>query len=164
MRPPLLIARTMVIVALCMELPAPAAAQDSVALPTAARVRMTINEAGERQLVTGNILAMNRDSIFLSGRQAISLDRVIRLEVSDGRQGHPFAGMFIGAAVGAIVVGSAVWIRANHFEPSQYGSDGYTPRGVAVLGGMFGGAVGAPVGLLIGSLKIFERWKPVSIR
>ena len=163
MRPPLLIARTMVIVALCMELPAPAAAQDSVALPTAARVRMTINEAGERQLVTGNILAMNRDSILLSGRQAISLDRVIRLEVVDGRQRHPFAGMFIGAAVGAIVVGSAVWIRANHSEPSQY-SDGYTPRGLAVLGGMFGGAVGAPVGLLIGSLKIFERWKPVSIR
>jgi hypothetical protein len=141
-----------------------AAAQDSTFPPVAARVRVTINEAGQARELTGNLLALNRDSILFSpGRQALPIDRLIRLEVRDGTQHHPFAGLFIGAAVGAIV--GATWAASNasHHQQTQFGvRPDYTPGVMAVYGGIAGVGVGAPVGLVIGLFN-YDRWTAVKI-
>jgi hypothetical protein len=131
------------------------AAQDAPALAAGQRVRITSSTLGlKRQVVT--LDAVGGDTLLLGGDavRAIPLTSVERLEVFEGRHGHPWRGAWIGGLAG--VVGGI---------PAMYAICTYAACEVAGLvgGAAAFGAAGALIGAGIGALIKTDKWEEVPL-
>ena len=82
--------------------------------------------------------------------KALSWQHISRMDVSGGKHRNAFRGLGLGF-VGGFVAGAIL------------GATGYEPGAFAVLGGMYGGALGAFAGLVLGTAVRSENWIPVSL-
>jgi hypothetical protein len=132
------------------------AAQDAPALAAGQRVRITAPTLGlKRQVVT--LDAVGGDTLLLGGDavRAIPLTSVERLEVFEGRHGHPWRGAGVGFLVGA-VTGAVL-------GPYTVPGEGDTAEGKAVAGAVLLGAAGALTGVVIGALIKTDKWEEVPL-
>lgn len=134
---------------------------DSITVPAGSRVRVTSLGLGPRMI--GTIVSANRDSVIFMpvGEQiptSVRTADVKRLEVSRGWHRHPWAGLFLGALVGALATGgyeAATWKDpGGDFDFGKWGDAGI----MAVPGAL----IGAVVGTLFGAQK-FEDWGRVPL-
>jgi len=88
--------------------------------------------------------------------KALSWQHISRMDVSGGRHSNFFRGLGIGLLVG--VVGGAIFGATT-----ASGVDGYNAGPMAVMGGLYFGAVGGIAGGVIGLVARSENWIPVSL-
>jgi hypothetical protein len=129
------------------------------------RVRFTHPGEGTR---TGTVVALTPDTleVRLSDRADaahLPLDQVTRLEVSRGMARQPLRRAGIGFAVGAAV--GAAGVAASEAGSDCDESGGRICLGAgggALLGGIFYGAVGGVLGLVVGVIP-YEKWERVTL-
>jgi len=113
---------------------------------------------------TGVVVALSRDSIeFESDRRAFRFNETAQVDVQFGKRRRPVAGMFKGAAIGALtgaVMGAVACVSERGCRTQQR-SESPGVGGSAFLGSFAGMVVGAPIGLAIGSRKAYAAWVPV---
>ncbi len=99
--------------------------------------------ASER--IQGTVVGMDSTALTIAresgARLAVPRDAVTRLEVFDGRRRQTLAGVLLGAALGAVVVGSNPCVN----EGCAHGFSGEFAAIGAVGGSLWGGIVGALV-------------------
>jgi hypothetical protein len=129
-------------------------------LAPGARVRFSYAGEGRR---TGTVVSLTRDTLVVrlgdgSPASHLALDRVARLEVSEGmesRTRYVKKGLIIGGGIGAL---------AGLIAPCSGGPEPIcvSPLAGAVLGGIGGGAEGSLVGLIVG-VRRSEKWEWVPL-
>jgi hypothetical protein len=126
------------------------------------RVRVTTVPASPGRRI-GTLVSLDRDTLRWSRWDttsviAVPVASVARLERSTGRRSNTGRGAMIGGLIGAgfgLFVGIAAATDNSGFL--QVGVDD-----IAAVTGI-GGAAGAGVGAIIGSLSRRDRWEPVSL-
>ena len=143
----------------------PVRAQGAVTAGQRVRVKNTYTP----HPLVGTLVSADSASIrVVDGKDTVALSRewVRGVEVSTGRHRHPLKGLGIGLASG-LTVGALV--GALSYQPCH--ETGFlsclmspTSRGEsAAMGAAVLGALGGPIGLLIGSLNQTDSWAPASI-
>jgi hypothetical protein len=137
------------------------------------RVRLLTANYGDAPQI-GTVAAVHGDSIVLrrehqGDSSTIAFAQMARLDVSQGRHAHPFAGLGIGVAGGAVagaVVGLAAYQTSSCALPTLGFGCGLRvlgPGNNAAAGAVLGGAAGALIGLVTGSFIHTERWHTQSL-
>lgn len=136
------------------------------ALPAGARVRVT--EGVSPPLATvGTLKAWDQSSLILETSQppssgvtskTIPLDRVQRVEISEGIHARTWTGALIGGTVGAL--GSVLVVSAGRAGCSDCDPEVSWGTMVLLVGGV-GAVVAGGIGAIIGSQVKSERWKPI---
>lgn len=117
------------------------------------RVRVAVRGQGSRPI--GALARLTADSMVI-GDAAISRSNVTHLELSTGRKSRWLRGLGIGFAAG---VAAGAIVGAAH--PCLDGE--FTQLWCAAAFGVVGGAVGLPIGALIGSGSHTDRWRPIAL-
>jgi hypothetical protein len=148
--------RTLLLAVWCLTLTMPAGAQDAATLARGARVRVTVGAPWSEQY-TAKIDAIHGDTLLLEGgaTRVVLFRSLERLEVSQGRRGHPWRGAGIGFLVGA-VTGAVL-------GPYTVPGEGDTAESKAVAGAVLLGAAGALSGVVIGALIKTDTWEEVPL-
>ena len=124
------------------------------------RVRVTTREHTPMGATRVGVLhEARRDSVTVDftsgGRETLPLDRLARLEVSDGRGSYAARGMGYGALTGALAGAAIGLARADG------GDEYFPPAAVAAVTGVVGALAGAVAGGVLGAMGRRERWTPV---
>lgn len=149
--------RLALLAAAAAALATPARAQDTTVVAVGTRLRITTDLSA----VTGALQPSPRDSIVIErdgGPLALPRERVVELERFAGQRTYRLRGALIGGAIGAIVVGTLVYLGEGPEAECDPDTDPvfcnaadevvsdvlYIP--MALLGGLVGGGVGALIG------------------
>ena len=151
---------------LAFAIASPAGAQTAAA---AAGQRVRVRNSSTERPVVGTLVSADSARIrVVDGRDTVDLARewVRSVEVSTARHRHPLEGLGIGLAGGmtlGALLGAASYQPCEHkaafdcfLAPESRGQS-------AMFGAVVLGALGAPIGLLIGSLNQWDKWAPASI-
>lgn len=127
---------------------------DPLSIPSGARARI-IGPASAKDYIKLTVIGVTPDTLRyrLNGEadsKALSWQNISRMDASGGKHRNAFRGLGLGF-VGGFVAGAIL------------GATGYEPGAFAVLGGMYGGALGAFAGLVLGTAVRSENWIPVSL-
>jgi hypothetical protein len=133
---------------------APLAGQQAMPIQPGARVRVT---ALHLDLVrhVGTLARVDADTLVVDATP-VPIQWISELDVSRGRKSHWLAGMGIGFLAGA-GVGALVGATACT------GGDLYIPEACALIGAGLFGAIGIPVGTLIGAAVRTDRWEAIPL-
>jgi len=141
------------------------------------RVRITL--IGFREPVVGAMLSATADSISLvsvvrqsfgaprlQGTATIARSAVQALEVSDGRQRHPWSGLawgFAGGATAGAIIGALSYEPCHSTEFMGCFLAPTRREDSALMGAVLLGVLGSGAGLLVGTLYQTDRWHPVTV-
>jgi hypothetical protein len=155
--------RYLALLSLVIATPAsPGAAQSSSPgnLPVVTGSRVRASTASGR--VTGTVLQMDADSVFLrdgAGRSALAQSDLTRLELSRGVETHKLRDGSLGFLAGAVL--GAALIRSGANENDDEFGIGTAVMGLSAM--VAGGALGAVTGVAIGA-RGHERWETIWTR
>jgi hypothetical protein len=166
--------RRLLVLMLPLSLAAPALqAQAADGLEVGARVRVTIADAdgGRPARLVGTVAERRADALLLgpegeAAPREVPWARVGLVEVSRGQGSRAGAGARGGALVGALVLGTAVYLGERSSETCTSECDYRNPSVVPMtaLGVAAGALGGAYVGRRLGALMPAERWEAVPAR
>lgn len=151
------------VLAFCASAPSALAqvgAIDPLSIPSGARARI-IGPANARDYVKLTVVGVSPDTLRYrpngeADSKALSWQNISRMDVSGGKHSNVLRGAGIGLLVG--VVGGAIFGATT-----ASGEDGYNAGPMAVMGGIYFGAVGGIAGGVIGLVARSENWIPVSL-
>ena len=158
---------------LCLfALPVEVAAQSVVAVSPGSRVRISLEEGvlpGANKRVVGTLVSMSDESVVIrtsaDDPQSFPAASVTALEVSTGRTSRALQGALIGGLALGTITAIQAYVAESNCEPEPFGgplSGCGSPGGIAALGFVLGGTVGAGAGALIGAFIRTDRWLPAS--
>jgi hypothetical protein len=141
------------------------AVNSSWPLATGSRVRILSAVLGDRK-EQGTVVSTTKESIVFQQKslnvpQTLGVNAISQMDISQGTHSRALKGAFWGLWIGGAVVAGIT--AATWQKPKDCGfCMDFGRGGDAAMAGVFGGALGAVVGLLVGAMPT-ETWVPVDI-